>query len=149
MGVVIKLIFIAAIAAFAIMAVSSAMKLIFYYKVRSNGVFGEGKIVGNEEKGDMLMSIGGAGNGDARKIYPVVEYKTESGTAVRAVYKGFVLKGRNDYAEGKDVQIKYNPSNPEEFIIIGDGELWGNALCMLIMGIFFAGMAAAMMFIFC
>lgn len=139
----IKAVFIAAILLFAAMAVSNARKLIFYYRVNKIGDFAQGRITGRENRNDFLMSLGGAG----QKIAPVVEFATANGMSVKAAYKGEVLEGRQGFVVGTEVQVKYNPSNPEEFIIIGDSDFYGNAWCIMIMGILFAAAAAAMMFI--
>lgn len=139
----IKAVFIAAILLFAAMAVSNARKLIYYYRVNKIGDFAQGRITGRENRNDFLMSLGGAG----QKIAPVVEFATANGMSVKAAYKGEVLEGRQGFDVGTEVQVKYNPSNPEEFIIIGDSDFYGNAWCIMIMGILFAAAAAAMMFI--
>ena len=139
----IKVVFVATILLFAAMAVSNARKLIYYYRVNKIGDFAQGRITGREKRNDFLMSLGGAG----QKIAPVVEFEIENGMAVKAAYKGEVLEGRQGFDVGTEVQVKYNPSNPKEFIIIGDSDFYGNAWCIMIMSILFAAAAAAMMFI--
>lgn len=149
MGVFIKLLIIAVIILFLFIGVSSAMKLIMYYKVKRNGAFAVGTIVGSEGKGDFIMSLGSPLNYEPRKIYPVVEYMDESGMPVRAVYKGFVLKEKeqNIYPMGREVEIKYDPFNPENIIIIGDNNLHGNAWGFLIVSLLFSVIMAFVLFI--
>lgn len=139
----IDLIFIAVIAIFAAVAVINARKLIYYHRINKIGDFAQGRITGRENRNDFLMILGGAG----QKIAPVVEFETANGMTVKAAYKGEVLEGRQGFDVGTEVQVKYNPSNPEEFIIIGDSDFYGNALCIMIMGILFAAGTAAMIFI--
>lgn len=146
MLVVIKIILWAMIIYCVGLAAVSAYRLTVYYKVKKNGVFAEGTVVGFEEKGDVVMSLGTPINqSEPRKLYPIVEYPDESGMTVRAVYKGFVLKGSGKFSEGQKLQIKYDPLKPDEFIIIGDGNLHGNAWGFIVLGISFAVIGAVML----
>lgn len=146
MLVVIKIILWAMIIYCVGLAAVSAYRLTVYYKIKKNGVFAEGTVVGFEEKGDVVMSLGTPINqSEPRKLYPIVEYPDESGMTVRAVYKGFVLKGSGKFAEGQKLQIKYDTLKPDEFIIIGDGNLHGNAWGFIVLGISFAVIGAVML----
>lgn len=143
---IVDLIVWAVVLGFIAIALASAHKLIIYYSIKKNGAFAEGEIVGFQEKSDMLMSM--AGQGVQQKVYPIVEYKGADGTAVKAAYMGFVLKGNGAYEKGQKLQIKYSPDKPDRFIIIGDSNLHGNAWAFLIMGIIFAAFAAIIGIIF-
>lgn len=138
MLILVKIMMGALVIACLALAVSAVCKLITYYGIRKNGSFAEGVIVGFKEKGDVLMSMGNPSGKEIRKVYPIVEYKTENGSAVRAEYMGFVLNGSGEYNEGQKLQIKYDPNKSEKFIIIGDNNFHGNAWGFLIVGIAFA-----------
>lgn len=128
------------------LAVSAVCKLIIYYGIKKNGSFAEGVIVGFKEKGDALMSMGNYSGKEIKKVYPIVEYDTQNGSAVRAEYMGFVLNGSGEYNEGQKLQIKYDPNNSEKFIIIGDNNFHGNAWGFLVVGIGFAVLGGIMFF---
>ncbi|MDE5577272.1 MAG: DUF3592 domain-containing protein [Oscillospiraceae bacterium] len=141
----IKIMCLALIVGFSAMAVVSAYKLTVYYRIKKRGKFAEGTIAGLKEKTNILVSMGASMNQESPKlVHPIVEYTDADGNTARAVYRGYEMKGKGTYTEGKQVQIKYDPLKPEDIIIIGDSNFHGNCWCCAVLGIIFAAICVIM-----
>lgn len=135
----VKIVWLAAIVAFLVPAVISAYKLTIYYRIKKRGKFAEGTIVGLKEKTDFFISMGVPIYQEAPKlIHPIVEYTDDYGNTVRAVYRGFEMKGKGTYTEGKQVQIKYDPLRPKDIIIMGDNNFHSSCWCYAVLCSIFA-----------
>lgn len=145
MSIIIKLIYWAVIGGFLAMSLVSVYNLTIYYRTKRNGKFAEGTVVGLKEKSNILIGMGTPIYQEPLKlVYPIIEYTDADGNTVRAVYRGFVMKGKGTYTEGKQVQIKYDPFRPNEIIITGDNNFHGNHWISAVVGVVFAAFCVFM-----
>lgn len=121
------------------MFVFSVYNLTIYYRTKRNGKFAEGTVAGLKEKSNILIGMGTPIYQEPPKlVHPIIEYTDADGNTVRAVYRGFEMKGRGTYTEGRQVQIKYDPFRPNEIIIIGDNNFHGSYWVYAVLGVVFA-----------
>jgi hypothetical protein len=70
--------------------------------------------------------------GETANFYPVVEFKTQTGEVFR--FEGKTSGPENEYKIGEQVEILYDPQDPQGAMINSWKELWFPSIAMMIIG---------------
>ena len=70
--------------------------------------------------------------GETANFYPVIEFKTQTGEVFR--FEGKTSGPENEYKIGEQVEILYDPQDPQGAMINSWKELWFPSIAMMIIG---------------